>query len=49
MTLKLYRLNEKERPEERKRVLEMYYQQWDSNRNGLKPNKNDFSFRFILP
>jgi hypothetical protein len=49
ITLQLYRLNDKERPEERKRVLEMYYRQWDSNKNGLKPDKNDFSFRFILP
>jgi uncharacterized protein (TIGR02646 family) len=46
VTRDLYRLNDFERPEERKLVLESYLTQQEA---GLILNKNDFSFRFILP
>lgn len=46
ITSELYRLNDFERPEERKQVLESYLSQQEK---GLILNKNDFSFRFMLP
>jgi uncharacterized protein (TIGR02646 family) len=46
MTCELYRLNDFERPEERKQVLESYLEQQNK---GISLDKNDFSFRFMLP
>jgi uncharacterized protein (TIGR02646 family) len=46
ITRELYRLNEFERPEERKWVLEKYLEQKEA---GLMLDKNDFSFRFMFP
>ena len=45
-TRKLYRLNDFERPEERKQVLELYLKLQQA---GSLIDKNDFSFRFMLP
>jgi uncharacterized protein (TIGR02646 family) len=45
-TRKLYRLNDFERPEERKQVLELYLK---LQQTGAILDKNDFSFRFMLP
>jgi uncharacterized protein (TIGR02646 family) len=46
ITRELYRLNDFERPEERKQVLESYLLQQSV---GLMLDKNDFSFRFMFP
>jgi uncharacterized protein (TIGR02646 family) len=45
-TCRLYQLNNFERPEERKQVLENYLKYIDA---GVSLDKNDFSFRFMLP
>jgi uncharacterized protein (TIGR02646 family) len=45
-TCRLYKLNEFERPEERKRVLESYLEQQVAD---IILDKNNFSFRFMLP
>jgi uncharacterized protein (TIGR02646 family) len=46
ITRDLYRLNDFERPEERKQVLESYLEQQSK---GITLDRNDFSFRFMLP
>lgn len=46
ITRQLYRLNDFERPEERQRVLDSYLEQ---KNKGVTLDKNDFSFRFMLP
>ncbi len=46
VTRELYSLNDFERPEERQRVLENYLEQ---KSKGVTLDKNDFSFRFMLP